>query len=232
MPSDCGMATDRPWSLGARHHEAALGISVAATWRPRTIATVAEAYGYALAWLQRGDLLDPTVAPELRWSSERVEAYAHDLLMRLRPATVKSRVLSLERALAVLAPKSNRGALRTVILSLEVPCDHGHKRNRLQDPDRLVTLGVGLMTKAEQGWHTNRRKNAATFRDGLQIALLALRGFRKGKFASIRIGTHLRQRNGDWWLAFSRYETKNHTPLEVQSSVAKSSARSNSRPRT
>jgi integrase/recombinase XerD len=203
------------WQRGTESRRRLLDNSVAATWRPRTIATVAEAYGYALAWLQRGNLLDPTIAPELRWSYERVGAYAQDLLMRVRPATVKNRVLSLERALAVLAPKSDRSALRTVIRCLEVPSDHGRKRNRLQDPELLVTLGVDLMTKAEQGWRPSPRKNAAHFRDGLQISLLALRGFRKGNFTNIRIGTHLLQRNSRWWLAFSGDETKNHKPLEV-----------------
>ena len=124
-------------------------------------------------------------------------------LMRVRPATVKNRLLSLERALAVLAPRSDRSALRRVIRGVEVPSDDGRKRNRLQDPDRLVALGLDLMAKAEQGWHASPRKNAAYFRDGLQIALLALRGFRKGNFAGIRIGTHLLQRNGEWWFAFS-----------------------------
>jgi integrase len=168
-----------------------------------------------LAWLQRRNLLDPVVAPELRWGNDLVEDYAQDLIMRVRPATVKNRLLSLERALAVLAPKSDRSALSTIIRSVEVPSDDGRKRNRLQDPDRIVTLGIDLMTKAEQGWHASPRKNAAYFRNGLQIALLALRGFRKGNFTSICIGTHLLQRNGGWWLAFAGEETKNGRPLEV-----------------
>jgi integrase/recombinase XerD len=98
---------------------------------------------------------------------------------------------------------------------VEVSGDDGRKRNRLQDPDRLVTLGLDLMNRAERGRHASQRKNAAYFRDGLQIALLALRGVRKSNFASLRIGTHLVQRNGVWWLSFSGSETKNHTPLQV-----------------
>jgi integrase/recombinase XerD len=203
------------WQRATSGRRRLLDLSVAATWRPRTIATVAEAYGYALAWLEVSGLLDPTMAPELRWPSDRVEAYANDLLVRVRPATVKSRLLSLERALAVLASSSDRSALRRVIRGVEVPSDDGRKRNRLQDPDRLVTLGLDLMAKAEQGRYASPRKNAAYFRDGLQIALLALRGFRKSNFAGIRIGTQLLQRKGEWWFAFSGQETKNHTPLEV-----------------
>ena len=203
------------WQRAIKGRCRLLDASVAATWRPRTIATVAEAYGYALAWLLQCDQLDPMLAPELRWPYERLEAYANDLSVRLRPATVKNRLLSLERALAVLAPKSDRSVLRRIIRGVEVPGDDGGKRNRLQDPDRLVALGLELMTRAEQGWHASPRKNAAYFRDGLQIPLLALRGLRKGNYAGIRIGMHLVQRNGVWWLVFSGSETKNHTPLEV-----------------
>jgi integrase/recombinase XerD len=216
LPMEAWPQNDRElWQRATKAGRRLLDISVAATWRPRTIATVAEAYAYALAWLQQRDQLDPTVAPELRWSYERLEAYAHDLSVRVRPATMKHRLLSLERALAVLAPRSDRGALRRLIQAVEIPSDDGRKRNRLQDSDRLVTLGLDLMTRAEQGWYGSRRKNAAYFRDGLQVALLALRGFRKGNFAGMRIGTHLLQQNGVWWLSFSSSETKNHIPLEV-----------------
>jgi hypothetical protein len=65
-----------------------------------------------------------------------------------------------------------------------------------------------MMERAERGWHASARKNAAYFRDGLQIALLALRGFRKGDFTSIRIGTHLFKRSGGWWFAFSGEEPR------------------------
>ena len=58
------------WQRAANGGRRLLDLSVAATWRLRTIATVAEAYGYALAWLELSDLLDPTMAPELRWPNE------------------------------------------------------------------------------------------------------------------------------------------------------------------
>lgn len=189
LPMKAWPQNDRElWQRATKAGRRLLDFSVAAKWRPRTIATVVEAYGYALAWPQKRDQLDPMVAPRLRWSCEQLEAYAHDLSMQLRPATVKNRLLSLERALAVLAPRSDRSALRRFIRCVEVSGDDGRKRDRLQDPDRLVTLDLDLMNRAEQGWHASPRKNAAYFRDGPQIALLALRGFRKGNFASMRIG--------------------------------------------
>jgi len=216
LPIEAWPQLDRDlWQRVTNGRRCLLDVNVAAAWRPRTVATVAEGYGYALAWLGQRNLLDAMMAPQLRWSDARAEAYAQDLVVRVRPATVKNRLLSLERALAVLAPKSDRNSLKAIIRSLAVPTDDGRKRNRLQNPDRLVTLGVDLMTEAEQGCHASPRKNAALYRDGLQIALLAVRGFRKGNFVSIRIGTHLLRRNDSWWLAFPGDETKNGKPLEV-----------------
>jgi hypothetical protein len=176
---------------------------------------VAESYGYALAWLAGQGLLDPGLPPEERWSEDRVQRYIDDLKAQVRPATVKQRILALERAVAVLAPKSDRSLLRSAVCSLPLPPDDGRKRNRLQDSASLVALGLELTDQAERGHHTNPRKNEPIFRDDLQIALLALRGFRKGNFAAIRIDRHLVCEAGTWWLKFTGDETKTHRPLEV-----------------
>jgi integrase/recombinase XerD len=203
----------RLWRRGTE--ESRLLSGVATRWRQSTRNNVIKGYGYALAWLAQHGHLHPTLPPQLRWPPERISAYAEALMVRVRPATAKIRILLLERALAVLAPNSDRSSLRMVVQSIAVPPDDGRKRNRLQDPERLVTLGIELMNKAEQGFHKNLRKNAALYRDGLQIALLALRGFRRGNLTSIRIGTHLTHRNDAWWLKFKGEETKNHRPIEV-----------------
>ncbi|MGE3703173.1 MAG: tyrosine-type recombinase/integrase [Hyphomicrobiaceae bacterium] len=176
---------------------------------------MAEGYGYALAWLaQHGSLIADT-PPEARWTADTVQAYIANLQARVRPATVHNRVLNLERALAVLAPHSDRSMLRRAIRSLDCTPDRAGKRVRLQDSDRLVELGFKLMADAEAGVHKNARKNAAVYRDGLQIALLALRSTRKGNFSSIQIGTHLVWQQGAWWLIFQGNETKTHQPIEL-----------------
>jgi len=66
-----------------------------------------------------------------------------------------------------------------------------------------------------QTQHVGHSTDAAlTYRDGLMIALLALRPLRAGNFTSIRIGRHLVERNGDLWLEFPAEEVKNRRPLE------------------
>lgn len=71
------------------------------------------------------------------------------------------------------------------------------------------------MRVAEAGQHTSVRKNAAAYRIGLQVSLLAMRPLRMRNFALIRIGRHL-VRDGDrWQFRFEGTETKNHRPIEV-----------------
>jgi integrase len=133
----------------------------------------------------------------------------------LSPSTVAKRIISLERALAVISPASDRSTLRAVIRNLSALPVTTHKRARLQDPADLVELGFDLMAAAETHIRPQARKNALLYRDGLQIALLALRPFRKRNFANLEIGKHLVQGDGAWWLVLSRDETKTKQPIEV-----------------
>ena len=125
------------------------GASVAARWRPRTVQTVIEAYGYALGWLAKHDCLDPAAMPTARWTPDRLRRYIEDLQGRVRPATVLHRVLSLERALAALEARSDRCMFRLAIRRLPSHADQTKKRARLQEPARLVELGFQLMAEAE-----------------------------------------------------------------------------------
>jgi hypothetical protein len=87
------------------------------------------------------------------------------------------------------------------------------KRPRLQTVDDLFDFGVEMMEAAESAgaapspivmtWEC-----ATQFRDGLMVALLALRPLRRRNFCSIEIGRHLTQRAGAYWLLFERDETK------------------------
>lgn len=185
-----------------------------ATWRPATRTIVISGYAIALGWLKKHGLLDGTLAPHLRWTPERLRSYIADLKARVRPTTVRERIVKLERALAVLAPTSDRSMFRAAIASLVAVSDRSRKRQRLQDPARLVALGVQLMREADEGKHASARKNACYYRTGLQVALLAMRPLRMRNFSSITIGEHLVHVGSGWQLRFEGRETKNHRPLE------------------
>lgn len=203
------------WQRALRDKQLFKSASVAAGWRPRTVETVADGYGYALAWLDRQGGSCPEQPPTARWPAEMLRRYITDMQARLRPATILNRVLALERALAVISPEADRAIFRTAIRRLSAAPSSTDKRSRLQDPAQLVDLGHQLMNAAEADANANRRLNAALYRDGLQIALLALRAFRKRNFAGLQVGTHLVRVNAAWWLVLRGDETKTGQPIEV-----------------
>jgi integrase/recombinase XerD len=53
------------------------------------------------------------------------------------------------------------------------------------------------------------------YRDGLMIALLALRPLRLRTFSLIRVGTHLRQVGEEWRMVFEGPESKSGRPFEI-----------------
>src|SRR5262245_54447786 len=103
------------WARGVERGSVLDAAGPGSRWRPRTVQTVVEGYGYALAWLLNNDLLLGELAPEARWTTDRLRNYIRDLQGRVRLATVLNRVIALERALAVLAPTSDRSQLRAAI---------------------------------------------------------------------------------------------------------------------
>jgi hypothetical protein len=58
-------------------------------------------------------------------------------------------------------------------------------------------------------------RRAPLYRDGLVLALLALRPLRRANFAGLRLGEHLQQRGTGWWLRLDGDETKTRVLVEV-----------------
>jgi integrase/recombinase XerD len=216
MPFDRWPAQDRRlWSLGVASGDLLDRSGPGSRWRPATRSIVQRSYGFALAWLEETASLDGTLAPCARWTQDCLRAYIRDLAAQVRPATVRHRIVNLERALAVVAPHADRSMFRVAVRHLTQPTDRSRKRSRLQEPANLVDLGFQLMQQAEAGVHASARKNAVMFRTGLQVALLAMRPLRMRNFTSIRIGFHLVRDGDTWWLRFGREETKTRQLIEV-----------------
>jgi hypothetical protein len=57
------------------------------------------------------------------------------------------------------------------------------------------------MQDAERGVHKNARKNACGYRDGLQIALLAMRPLRRKNFAEMTLRRHPVREGGGWQMS-------------------------------
>ncbi|MBO1081821.1 tyrosine-type recombinase/integrase [Roseomonas haemaphysalidis] len=87
------------------------------------------------------------------------------------------------------------------------------KLGRLVSPRQLLELGQTLMAEADQ---VNGATTAALrHRDGLMIALLALRPLRRRNLMRLTLGTQLRQQDGRWDILIAGEQTKNHRPIEL-----------------
>jgi integrase len=130
-------------------------------------------------------------------------------------ATIMLRVLALERVLAVLAPASNRQFLRTIVKNLPEGRDASAKRARLQETAVLMDLGIRLMRSIDESSLPPTRQRTTIFRDGLMIALLAVRPFRRGNFSAMELRKNLVRRGTEWWLYYGEAETKDCSVIDV-----------------
>lgn len=210
-------AADRTlWLQALRDDDLFATGSGASNWRPATIAWVQIGYGRALSWLSDSGSLDPDQPAAARWTVERLRAYHASMRARgLSATTICNDLKALERASAVVAQDADRRQLKNAVKRLSGVADQRRKRSRLQEPSRLLALGRKLMAEAKAGLRQHPRMDAALFRDGLQLALLALRPLRKRNFAALRIGKHLVKEGENWRLVIDRSETKTKQPIDV-----------------
>ena len=87
------------------------------------------------------------------------------------------------------------------------------KRPRLVAVDELHQLGIALMARAECQNTACRR--AMTYRDGLIVALLAMRQLRLRNLAGLVLDRTLIRRGTQWWIEFPASETKTKDPIEL-----------------
>jgi integrase/recombinase XerD len=186
---------------------------IAAGWAITSRRQIEKAYGRWLGWLHTRSELDPLLPPAERATRERVAAYLAELRSTCSPFTVQSQLQQLGDALRAMAPEGKWRWIGRAAARLRAEAvSTRNKRSLLQSPAALVALGHRLMTEA--GHLATTLEAAMTYRDGLVIALLALRPLRMRNLGMIRWGEHLIHRHGSWWLLFSGSETKNRQPLE------------------
>lgn len=182
---------------------------LAAGWAQARRGMVENGYGRWLTWLALHDLLDATLVPEARVTQERLEAYTADLYVQVRGYSIQARIQQVGDALRVMAPKQDwRWILRAADRIRGETTPAKDKRSRLQSPDRLVDLGIHLMTEAESAPDRSPIQRAITYRDGLVIAFLIYRPVRARTLTAITLGKHLVSTNGCWSLVFGREDTK------------------------
>lgn len=188
----------------------------ATRWRPSTRLLIERGYGRWLTWLDGQGLLGPDATPASRATRDQVAAYATDLATMGSDYTVVARVNQLGDAMRAMAPEGDwgwilRGSQRMAAKAVPVR----DKRGRMQSPHDLLALGLLLMDRADTDVHATAVQRAKLHRDGLMIALLALRPIRGGNLGAITLDRHLVQHGAGWALRFGPEETKQGRRLEV-----------------
>ena len=176
---------------------------------------VTASYGRWLFWKREcGDLMED-VAPEELAAIEGVEAYvAHLGACGNKLATIRHRLMGLERMLAAVAPKFDRTALKEVMCRFPKTGDRRAKRARIQDADALVKFAEEVARTAEIYAGKDLVRAAVMYRDALQIMLLTYRPMRLKNFASLRIGQELVLREEQWTLDIPGSATKSGNPYD------------------
>jgi len=187
----------------------------AARWSAKNRKVVAKYVGQWISWRNaRGiptpDASSPWITPEV------LQALVDYLRPRLAPATVAAMIRNLNAALRVMYPDLDRTALKRGLRRLEAAAKPSRdKPSRIRHSRDLFEAGMAWMQRAESDPSLYPRLAAARYRDGLMVALLAVRPLRLANLTGIVIGCHLLAVGDGFRLCLSTSETKNHLDIEV-----------------
>jgi integrase/recombinase XerD len=176
---------------------------------------VERGYGRWLTYLVTTGQLHPDETPDDRITRDRVAAYV-DALDALGNGTytILARLQELYEAAIVMNADRDWSWIRRI--ASKVRARHTRvrdKRAKMIGDEELVELGLMLMHATDE--QNTDRLRAITFRDGLLIALLAMRpAMRRRNIAAIEIGRHLKRVGSTWIVAFTEDETKTGAALE------------------
>jgi len=203
------------WNAACKIAPLLRGSGAGAHWRPASREAVITNYGRWLGFLTLNGWINATEGPADRFDRERVRAFVTYLQKDRAPVTVAGYLARLVMAANAMWPAVDWDWMRTARANLQydaIPLRS--KADRVEDAWRLVDLGFDLMTEAEQLTEADPDKAANLYREGLIIALLAMRPFRRRNFLSIVIGRHLLRSGDSWRFRFPAEETKGKREIE------------------
>jgi len=187
---------------------------LAAGWSAKTVRQTEKGYGLWLGCLDRHGVLDPEAAPGARLTPETLTLFGKELLARVAPRTAASRVRDLSVMIRVLDPEADRSLVRRMQANLarRAPPSRA-KRERMIAPSLLFAAGLARMDRIDEDRHRKRDVRNVRYRDGLLMAVLAARAFRRGNLAQMRIDQHISKIDGVYICSFTAAETKNRREL-------------------
>jgi integrase/recombinase XerD len=181
----------------------------------------ASLHNYFFAWRRWLGFLaihEPTaleLAPAERFTIERVRAFAKHLAETNTPISVAGTVAAVYHAARVMMPQLDWTWLKTVKARLYRAAPASPPIGPVITSVQLRELGEQLMDESKPSPNTPiSKKDAAQYRDGLMIVLLASIPIRRKNVAALEIGRHLVREGDSWSIIIPREEMKTRTPVE------------------
>lgn len=160
-------------------------------------------------------MLEQALHPGERVTRERVVRYVADLQGLNASGSVFTNIARLWTAMRALMPEQDWQWLGDLAMRLKrTVTPVRDKRENMVPAAELFEFGVRLMREAEGENEEPPWRQAAKFRDGFMIALLAARPLRIGNLTMIEIDRHLVRVNSGYRLRFSKRETKTRRELD------------------
>lgn len=173
-------------------------------------------YGRWLGFAAREGWLDAEMPPSERVTPERLDAYFHALLsLGNADFTIVGRISELVSALRIMEPRGDHGwILRPGGYPLRDFLEMERQHHTLHHPTDLFLWGLDLMAEAQALISLHRR--GPQLRDGLLIAIEALRGLRLRSIQSLRLGDSILRDHGSegWRLRLPPEDVKNRLHIE------------------
>jgi integrase/recombinase XerD len=165
---------------------------LATGWSAKTVRQAEKGYGLWLGCLARHGRLDRDAAPGARLTRDTLTLFGNELLARVAPQTAASRVRDLSVMIRVLDPDGDRSLVRRMQANLarRAPPSRA-KRERMIAPALLFAAGLARMDRVDREQHRKHDVRNFRYRDGLLMAILAARAFRRGNLAQMRGGQHI-----------------------------------------
>jgi integrase/recombinase XerD len=132
-----------------------------------------------------------------------------------RPATVRHRLVGLERMMAALEPSADRGWLKAMTCDFKKTGDRRAKRIRIQLTDDLIRFAAWLADEADKLAVVNAEAGARLFQTAVQIMLLAYRPMRLKNLHELAYGPQFyRKADNMWQLDLPPSATKAGNPYD------------------
>lgn len=215
LPIDCWPASDhRQWQAALATGGPLDNSGAAAHWSPATRLKFRHGYGRWLAFLRADDPDALAEPPATRPTAERLDIY----LASIEHKALSTRFNAIDElwsTLRLFDPKADYAVLRRAWRRLmhRAERETSRKNGRIVASTRLLEAGLEHFENAASV--PSPVAGAVQARDGLMIALLALRPLRRRNLADLVLGRSLIQVRNAWHIRFASHETKTGRVIEM-----------------